>query len=125
MQGDVRPLYATPQPVSSHDLYKTGDVDLPPQILDRNGEVVLGLCKRCGRAEVELDESCVPRAATQPSAEVERDAARYRWLREQTWDASELCCVKRPYVAVKLGHECPSHGRLDAAIDEAMKKGGA
>lgn len=41
-----------------HDLYKTGDKGAPDAILDRNGEVVLGLCKKCGKAEVELTEPC-------------------------------------------------------------------
>ncbi|MBC8741853.1 hypothetical protein F6X40_35485 [Paraburkholderia sp. UCT31] len=45
-----------------HLLYKTGDADAPPQVLDRNGEVVLGLCRVCGRAESELEESCTPPA---------------------------------------------------------------
>lgn len=43
-------------------LYKTRDPDAPETIKDRNGEVVLGLCRKCGRAEVELDEPCVPAA---------------------------------------------------------------
>jgi hypothetical protein len=42
-----------------HDLYKAGDRDAPDEIKDRNGEVVLGLCKRCGRAEIELSEPCI------------------------------------------------------------------
>lgn len=44
-----------------HDLYKTGDPNIPAGICDRNGEVVLGMCRRCGRAEVELSESCAPK----------------------------------------------------------------
>ena len=39
-----------------HILYQTGDVDAPDVIKDRNGEVVLGLCRVCKRAEVQLDE---------------------------------------------------------------------
>lgn len=50
-------------------------------------------------------------------------AARYQWLRAQTWDASELCVVTRPKQSVKLGHDCPFGERLDAAIDEAMARG--
>lgn len=42
-----------------HDLYKTGDRDAPDSIKDRNGEAVLHLCKRCGKAEVELNEDCL------------------------------------------------------------------
>lgn len=44
-----------------HILYEDGDTDIPEDILDRNGEVVLGLCKVCFRAECELAEPCYPR----------------------------------------------------------------
>lgn len=57
----------------AHDLYKTGDVGAPDQIKDRNGEVVLGLCKRCGRAEIELSEPCTLRFKTnKPPLAVDR-----------------------------------------------------
>lgn len=49
------------------------------------------------------------------------DAARYRWLREQNWNESEMAVVCRPKEAVKLGFDCPSRKRLDDAIDAAMK----
>lgn len=42
----------------SHDLYKTGDKDAPAAILDRNGAVVLGLCRRCGQGEADLTPTC-------------------------------------------------------------------
>lgn len=38
----------------SHDLYETRDQDRPDVICDSNGEVVLGLCKRCGKGEAQL-----------------------------------------------------------------------
>ena len=41
-----------------HDLYQTDDPDVPEQIRDRNGEVVLGLCRECGRGEIELTTPC-------------------------------------------------------------------
>lgn len=44
--------------MKQHDLYKTGDPDAPDVIKDRNGEVVLEMCKVCGRAEIELSEPC-------------------------------------------------------------------
>lgn len=56
-----------------------------------------------------------------PPADVVRDAERYKWLRERNWSDSPLCVVTKPYEAVKLGYDCPSHNRLDAAIDAAMK----
>ncbi len=49
-----------------------------------------------------------------PSAEA------YRWLRRQQWDTSPLCVVANPKQAVKLGYDCPSGDRLDAAIVAAM-----
>ena len=42
----------------AHQLYDDDDSYKPKSILDRNGEVVLGLCKVCGRAECELDDDC-------------------------------------------------------------------
>jgi hypothetical protein len=46
-----------------------------------------------------------------------RDAERYRWLRRQHWNEADLCVVMHPGKAVKLGYDCPSLDRLDAAID--------
>lgn len=37
-----------------HTLYTTQDADRPPEICDKNGEVVLSMCKKCGAAESEL-----------------------------------------------------------------------
>lgn len=57
-----------PQPAhvtSEHRLYATSDADRPRDICDRNGEVVLGLCKVCGRAGAELDKPCTHNAARQ------------------------------------------------------------
>ncbi len=48
---------------SGHVLYETSDEDAPDCVKDRNGDVVLGLCRTCGRAEVELSEPCTPRDA--------------------------------------------------------------
>lgn len=45
-----------------HDLYTNADENKPDCILDWNGEVVLGLCKRCRKGECELTETCEPAA---------------------------------------------------------------
>lgn len=42
-----------------HTLFKTGDSNAPEGIKDRNGEVVLSMCKVCGKAESELDQPCI------------------------------------------------------------------
>lgn len=39
-----------------HVLYTDEDADRPDVICDSNGQVVLSLCKNCGRGECELDE---------------------------------------------------------------------
>lgn len=59
-------------PAREHDLYKTGDADAPLVIKDRNGDVVLGLCRRCGRGEIELCDPCDPLVPPRPML---RDAA--------------------------------------------------
>jgi hypothetical protein len=57
--------------------------------------------------------------------ELVRNDARYRWLRAQHWDTSQLCVVAKPKAAVKLGHCCPSGEYLDIAVDDAMLIGRA
>lgn len=42
-----------------HAPYEDGDPDAPDSIKDRNGEIVLSLCRRCGKGEIELFEPCV------------------------------------------------------------------
>lgn len=46
--------------IEGHVLYKTGDMDAPDVIKDRNGEVVLDLCRVCNKGEVELSQPCSP-----------------------------------------------------------------
>lgn len=48
-------------PDGAHVLYKREDKDAPEQIKDRNGDIVLDMCRICGRAESELTEPCGPR----------------------------------------------------------------
>lgn len=54
---------ANPAPAADgrgHILYRNGDKDAPEGIKDGCGQVVLGMCRRCGKWESELDEACVP-----------------------------------------------------------------
>ena len=59
------------QALASHDLYATGDENAPNSIKDQNGDVALGMCKRCGRAESELSEPCHKAEQSQPVPEVD------------------------------------------------------
>jgi len=43
----------------THTLYMTGDANCPEAILDHNGEVVLALCKTCGKGESDLSAGCI------------------------------------------------------------------
>ena len=48
-----------------HRLYVTEDHGAPSTILDRNGEVVLSLCKVCGGAEGAMPTDCPGRALSE------------------------------------------------------------
>jgi len=56
----------------------------------------------------------------QTNRRLSADARRYRWLREQQWDTANLFVISGSQSAVRLGTDCPSYDRLDAAIDAAM-----
>jgi hypothetical protein len=45
---------------ADHMLYEQGDSDAPEIIKDANGDIVLSLCKRCGKGESELEGPCKP-----------------------------------------------------------------
>lgn len=49
--------------MTKHVLYATGDPDAPDSIKDRNGDVVLGLCRVCGKGKADLDSPCTPWSA--------------------------------------------------------------
>jgi hypothetical protein len=68
LAGYVPPGVHVQKEAPPHDLYKTGDPGVPDSITDGYGEVVLGLCRRCGRAEVELDEPCIVENPGDPNA---------------------------------------------------------
>ncbi len=44
--------------MTGHVYFQTGDADAPDYIKDRNGEVVLGMCKLCRKAENEIGDIC-------------------------------------------------------------------
>jgi predicted HAD superfamily Cof-like phosphohydrolase len=58
----IKPAGWTPPDIhavlSKHHLFENGDDHVPDAIKDRNGSVVLGLCKACNAAEIELDQPC-------------------------------------------------------------------
>ena len=55
-------------------------------------------------------------------SELVKNAARYRWLREQHWSDSKFAVVSNPKTAVNLGSICPSRELLDEAIDAVIRE---
>lgn len=77
----LRTEWGKEQGLTRHEFYKDGDKDVPEQIKDRNGQVVLTLCKLCNQAEGELESDYCP----QPTE------SRAEWEREQlTWKEAVL-----------------------------------
>jgi len=71
------------QGLTRHEFYKDGDKDVPEQIKDRNGQVVLTLCKLCNQAEGELKSDYCPQP-TESRAEWEREQLTTEEIREYT-----------------------------------------
>jgi hypothetical protein len=46
-----------------HNCYKQGDLDAPECVKNHCGEVVLSLCRKCGKGECELTEQCEQKEA--------------------------------------------------------------
>lgn len=79
---------------SKHILYETSDVDAPSVIKDRNGEVVLALCKVCNKAEIELDGPCEPPVAddleqiiADQMAQIEQLRTEVAYLQSDKWES--------------------------------------
>lgn len=51
---------------------------------------------------------------------LKRDAARYRWLREQHWEKNTLSVVVRPRTNCTLGTIIPTGDYLDSLVDTEM-----
>jgi hypothetical protein len=69
-----------------------------------------------------LSRALVKEYAARISDEADaRDAARYRWLRAQYWNSSNLFVIAGSKSQVRLGTDCPNHDRLDSAIDAAIR----
>jgi hypothetical protein len=64
------------------------------------------------------DAAIEPKPAEQSLDRI--DAQRYRWLRAQHWNESNMAVVCDPKKSVKLGYDCPSGERLDEIIDASI-----
>ena len=113
-----------------------GERELPPlPSCARWEERIKTLMQQCGHPnsmsiyqafkqfQNEFEHEMIAYARAALSAGDAVDAQRYRWLREQHWSNSAICCVYKPKQNVRLGGTCPSGDLLDSAIDAAMRKG--
>ena len=69
----LRTEWGKEQGLTRHEFYKDGDKDVPEQIKDRNGQVVLTLCKLCNQAKGEIESDYCPQP-TESRAEIEAKA---------------------------------------------------
>lgn len=102
-----------------------GEVELEADYCNYDGAAIgvqfYGIGHEFGAAE-EYYRAANPAAILALIAEnaaLRKDAERYRFLRQQHWNDSEFAVVCQPKKALKLGFDCPSKERLDAAIDKA------
>lgn len=58
------------------------------------------------------------RSIVAPDATIERDAARYRWLRARGWTNPPLTVVRTGHLT--LGSYCPTLDALDIEVDAGM-----
>ena len=77
-----------------------------------------------GKKAVQTGQSATAAQQKDAAGAVEKDAKRYRFLREQDWFDSELCVLRNPKMVltrgIGLGADCPSLERLDVFIDAAI-----
>lgn len=73
-----------------HILFKTEDKDRPDAICDSNGEVVLGLCKVCNRAESELDQDGGECPGVNPSPVTTEEASDEDYVKELSTNGAVL-----------------------------------
>lgn len=81
------------------------------------------LAVRVDDLEQQLAASAQPAARESTSPDLERlqkDAERYRWLREVHWSKNLLAVVKNPREVAHFGVDLPIRTLLDAEIDVAM-----
>lgn len=91
---------------------------------ERNRDMWKGQCERQAEQLAALrSQPPAPGAPGQEAAAADaRDAARYRWLRAQTWDAADMFVVAGGKSVLRLGTYCPSRENLDQKIDAAREK---
>lgn len=92
------------QMTEKHQLYTEADNDAPDSIKNAQGEIVLGLCKKCGKAERELETSCTP--ATQIDNSKERESAAQMWKPKEDGNGAKIESEDR-YTAISqyVGNE--------------------
>lgn len=89
----------------NHDIYKDGDENIPDSICDGHGQIVLALCKKCGKGEIELNGKCThmidPANATKDEL-LARIAELRGALNDLMQDYEEVCAnriIRQPFAS--------------------------
>lgn len=98
----------------THDLYTNADKDRPAAICDRNGDVVLRLCKRCGRGECELSEPCITEQAEQDHKCKDHPDAPHGFCRDESITQDRYVCECEFWEPPKTAEQEPVAWHLDA-----------
>lgn len=86
-------------------------------------EIANGICEESLNEFIRIFTPSVAIELIKRLQEAEKDAERYRWLRNQHWDGSEIFVIKDDRTRIRLGTYCPSNEMLDTEIDAAMNGG--
>lgn len=73
-----------------HELYKEGDNNIPKSIQDEHGDVVLAMCKICGKGEADLSDGCMQKGYYFPKIEEFHVGFRYEQKSNNTWQKLEF-----------------------------------
>lgn len=109
---------------ASHSLYVTGDTGAPDVIKDGNGEVVLGLCKICNRAESQLEIHCdVAQLGDKTRTELKCNLAHanesLKWHQtrvERAYSERAYAVAAMARLALMLGYKAGMGNHIDASI---------
>ena len=115
---------AYPDMATTKDLQKDTD---PSVLADKMHEYIEqvvdgkldGYARRC---DLEEDVTAILGGRTQDSDADQRDAQRYRWLRQQRWHDGTVAVVRYSENSVRIGTLCYSEGALDEMIDKQLEK---
>lgn len=90
--------------MSGHVLYKTGDQDAPDVIKDRDGAIALDMCRKCGKAEIDLVDN--------PNCELGEDVAKAK---------AKMIAPIIDRIKSAVHNQCPTL-QIGGTLDQELKR---